>query len=80
MHYKNGTEARLGDVARGRGYNLPYDVQGVVVGLTPGAESCDIHLMVTVVHKPLGTVTVPVVMLREEHGTCDTFELVHRDA
>lgn len=36
MHYKNGTEAELGDIARGKGYNLPYEVQGVVVGLSLG--------------------------------------------
>ena len=34
MHYKDGTEAELWDVVRGKGYNLPYEIQGIVVGLT----------------------------------------------
>ena len=77
-HYKDGTPAALGDTVRGRGYNLPYDVQGVVVGLTPGTGSCDIHLAVLTAGKPAGTVTIPMLTLTEEHGTCAQFELVHR--
>jgi hypothetical protein len=80
MHYKNGTQAKLGDIARGRGYNLRYDVQGVVVGLTPETGSCDIHVLVAVPHQPAGKHTLPSVMLYEEHGTCGDFELVHRPA
>lgn len=78
MHYKDGTEAKLGDIARGRGYNLPYDVQGVVVGLNEGQDSCGIHLAVPTLQLPLGTQRAPFVGLYEEHGTCSTFELVHR--
>lgn len=36
MHYKDGTEAKLLDIIRGRPYNTPHEVIGVVVGLTPG--------------------------------------------
>ena len=42
MHYRDGTQAHLGDIARGRGYNLPHDVQGV--GRLTCLESCSIHL------------------------------------
>lgn len=77
MHYKDGTEAHLGDIARGRGYNLKHDVQGVVVGLTPGVGSCDIHVATLIPGRPLGSSTLagyPV--MYEEHGTCAEFELV----
>lgn len=76
-HYKDGTPAHLGDIARGRGYNLPYDVQGVVVGITPGAGSCDLHLAVPRLSQPAGTQVAPYPVLIEEHGTCASFELVH---
>lgn len=78
MHYKNGTEAELGDIARGKGYNLPYEVQGIVVGLSLGTGSCDIHLATLRVHQPLGTITAKFPTIYEEHGTCAEFELVYR--
>lgn len=77
MHYRDGTQAHLGDIARGRGYNLPHDVQGVVVGLTPGSESCSIHLAVLRTAQPVGTQVAPYPVIFEEHGTCGEFELVH---
>lgn len=76
-HYKDGSEVHLGDIARGRGYNLPYDVQGIVVGLTTLAESCNIHLAVLRTARPAGTQTAPYPTIYEEHGTCAEFELVH---
>lgn len=77
-HYKDGKAAALGDIVRGRGYNLPYDVQGVVVGITPGAGSCDIHVAFLRPHFPLGSQRVVYPCLDEEHGTCADFELVQR--
>jgi hypothetical protein len=41
-HYKDGTPAQIGDIARGKGYNRPYAVQGVVTRVVPGVGSCDI--------------------------------------
>ena len=76
-HYKDGTAAHLGDIARGRGYNLGYDVQGVVVGITPGAGACDIHIATLRTAQPVGTQTAPYPTIYEEHGTCAAFELVH---
>lgn len=77
MHYKDGSKAHLGDIVRGRGYNLRYDVQGIVVGLTPGAGSCDIHVATLTLMQPAGTDRAPYPALYEEHGTCADFELVH---
>jgi hypothetical protein len=44
MHYKDGTPANLGDVVRGKGYNVKYEIQGVVVNLNPGEETCNISV------------------------------------
>ena len=44
MHYKDGTQAQLGDTVRGFGYNVKHEIQGVVVGLTPGSDTCNIQI------------------------------------
>lgn len=44
MHYKDGTEAKLNDIVKGTGYNVPGVIVGCVVGLTPGSESCNIQV------------------------------------
>ena len=40
-HYQDGTEAKVGDLVRGKLYNTPKDVVGTVVSVTPNAESCN---------------------------------------
>lgn len=44
-HYKDGTEALPGDIARGKGYNIPHEVTGVVLQVFP-AESCNLRISV----------------------------------
>jgi len=50
MHYRDGTEARVGDLVRGKGYNVKgpdgelLEIQGVVVGLTPGTDTCNLRV------------------------------------
>lgn len=50
MHYANGRESKLGDVVVGKGYNVKDQagqlkrLVGIVVGLTPGAECCNIRV------------------------------------
>lgn len=43
-HYKDGTEAKIGDVVRGKGYNVEAVIIGTVVGITPGSASCNIQV------------------------------------
>ena len=40
-HYKDGTEAKVGDVIRGKPYNTPREIVGVVLSVTPNTESCN---------------------------------------
>lgn len=44
-HYKDGTEAKLGDVVKGRGYNVRHEITGVLVGLTPGTTTCNVKIL-----------------------------------
>lgn len=50
MHYKDGTPAQIGDVVKGKGYNVKdkdgklKEIIGTVVGLTPGSQSCNIQV------------------------------------
>jgi hypothetical protein len=47
MHYKDGTEAKVGDLVKGTTYNLknaggqPLAIVGVMLGITPGSTSCN---------------------------------------
>ncbi len=40
-HYKDGTEARVGDQVFGKLYNTPGVRAGTIVSITPGVESCN---------------------------------------
>lgn len=51
MHYQDGTPAQLGDIVRGQGYNLPHEIIGTVVGLIPGAISCNLRVTTTRVRR-----------------------------
>jgi hypothetical protein len=75
-HYKDGTAAHLGDEVRGKGYNIPHEVTGGVVGITPGAGSCDLHIVTARAAKAVGTEVAVYATLTEEHGTCADFELL----
>ena len=40
MHYRNGREAKVGDLVVGRTYNVMGLVAGTLVSLTPGLDTC----------------------------------------
>lgn len=46
-HYKDGTEAKVGDIIKGKPYNTPHEVVGVVVRVTPDSESCNLVVAFT---------------------------------
>lgn len=41
MHYKNGREAKVGDLVVGTTYNLKGLQIGILVGITPGTDCCN---------------------------------------
>ena len=42
-HYKDGTEAKLGDLVKGRGYNVDREIVGKVIQIAK-AESCNLAI------------------------------------
>jgi hypothetical protein len=50
MHYKNGRQAKVGDIVVSKGYNVKDSkgnlatICGLVVGITPGAGTCNIRV------------------------------------
>ncbi len=49
-HYSDGTEVKVGDVAKGKGYNFKgrgkdlVEIVGTVIGVTPDSASCNIQI------------------------------------
>lgn len=41
MHYSNGRAAKLGDLVRGKGYNLKHEFTGVLIQANPAATACN---------------------------------------
>lgn len=72
MHYKDGTEAKIGDEVHGRGYNVKREITGVVVHLTPGAKTCNLTVMHAARFDVYGGQSFPQLMF--EYGQCDHFE------
>src|SRR5260370_7943836 len=54
MHYANGRAAKIGDLVCGKGYNVKYEIVGVLTFANPGATACNC----TVAH--IGPQSVPV--------------------
>lgn len=42
-HYKDGTEAKYGDIAKGKDWN-GEELKGFVVGISPGSDFCNLTL------------------------------------
>lgn len=41
MHYANGRAAKIGDLVRGKGYNLKHEFTGVLLFANPDAPACN---------------------------------------
>jgi len=41
MHYKDGTEAKVGDLVKGTVYNTKGVIVGTMLGITPGSSACN---------------------------------------
>jgi hypothetical protein len=88
MHYRDGTEAQVGDIVTGRGYNLPYLIVGPVTQLIPAnGDACNLRVEVRVAkwhdysHED-GCPDTPAHFTfetYEEAGAVRDFELVYRE-
>lgn len=79
-HYIDGTEAKVGDIVRGKPYNTPHEVQGVVVGITPGTDTCNMRVAFAgdLADSYYGSLDVvpPVVGVKIDYAECRAFQLV----
>ena len=75
-HYKDGTEAKLMDVVKGKPYNTPHEIVGVVVGITPGADSCNLRVMFTTAATTGGEGDPKIPMQRYDYGETKSFEKI----
>ena len=41
MHYANGRAAKIGDLVRGKGYNLKHEIIGIVINAQPISSACN---------------------------------------
>lgn len=81
-HYKDGTEAKVGDFVRGATYNIkdskgePREICGTLISITPGQDAC--NCMVAFVEElDLESVysNVPVIALRRPVGDVRTYTI-----
>lgn len=88
-HYSDGTEAKVGDTVYGKPYNTPHKVTGVVVGITPDQDECNLRVVfaqkagdlaygVAAFNDGLGTPIVTV-RLERDYGATKEFSLIHRE-
>lgn len=52
MHYSNGRAAKIGDLVRGKGYNLKHEFTGILVAAQPESSACNCQVA-TVTNKSL---------------------------
>ena len=82
MHYKDGTEAKVGDLVKGTVYNTktadgsPAIIVGVMLGITPGSSACNCRVGV-LRSEPLPGLALPpeVFAIRTHEGEA----LVHKE-
>jgi len=89
MHYSNGREAKIGDLVRGKGYNLKYEFTGVMLHINPQSDVCNCKVS-TISHNshPVqqgwfkdGVIHYPTLteqMIADiEYGQCDQFVAIN---
>lgn len=44
MHYSNGRAAKVGDVVKGKGYNIKHEIVGLLIQASPAATACNCQI------------------------------------
>lgn len=71
MHYANGRAAKIGDLVRGKGYNLKYEFTGVLVNAQPNSTTCNAQV---------ATVAPPPSIDKKRYNGSSYFGTVHVNA
>lgn len=69
-HYKDGTEAKVGDVVKGKGYNIPHEIIGTVVSIQPNADACNLRVAVAKVTSITQCYGTAGMIYRDDAQTC----------
>jgi hypothetical protein len=89
-HYKDGTEAKVGDLIKGQPYNTKRVIVGEVLQVTPATEACNLVVTFPTVHKAdevpygksgthfQGNEGKRCIEAAFDYGETRAFELVHR--
>lgn len=75
-HYADGTEAKVGDVVCGTGYNVKHQISGVVANIVPNSEACNIQVVHTIAmkyHNSDGSVSHSLPLQSIEYGETKAF-------
>lgn len=83
MHYKDGTEAKVGDLVKGTVYNTKGVIVGVMIGITAGSSACNCRVAL-VQQRGIGQLSLPIGDAQgtphlHEVRTSDGAFLVHRE-
>jgi len=79
-HYKDGTPAQVGDLVKGRGYNIKHEIIGKVVRVQRGAEHCNLEVACVAKESPVYTTSGEHAMIHVpstiEYGEAAAFERI----
>jgi hypothetical protein len=85
-HYKSGTPAAIGDIVKGRGYNIPHEIIGKVLAINQDSDTCNLTVACVakesvvlkndVAGSPGMTIHYTEVRATIEYGQADAFEKI----
>ena len=85
-HYKNGTPAGVGDIVKGKGYNVPHEIIGKVLEVSEKSDTCNLTVACvtreSMILKPDPTnvpgsqISYTEVRATIEYGQADAFEKI----
>lgn len=67
MHYANGRAAKVGDLVRGKGYNIKHEIIGILVAANPAGTACNCTVSCVAIG-PYGTSLKRPVLLTGNDG------------
>lgn len=84
-HDCKGRLVEVGDIVKGKGYNVKHEIIGPVVSVTHGIDTCNIQVAYPVLHRDAhftgyGYVRAgSVLQASVEYGQADAFEILEKE-
>lgn len=77
-HFKDGTPAAIGDKVKGKPYNTPHEVVGIITSITPDMDSCNCKVAFVEI-ADIDTVTYGVCMVTVDSSAVKRFLIIKED-